>query len=140
MGWKTAATPDGRLSGEECSKNATSVHGMNRAGATGAIASLAKLDSSLCMGDFPVDIALNPGAVQGEDGLRAMEGLLKTYMANYGHAIHFNVFSAETLRKAQEEPEKYKDLQIRVCGWNVLWNSLSPDEQKFYIRQAEAAQ
>ena len=69
-----------------------------------------------------------------------MEGLLKTYMANYGHAIHFNVFSAETLRKAQEEPEKYKDLQIRVCGWNVLWNSLSPDEQKFYIRQAEAAQ
>lgn len=140
MGWKTAATPDGRLSGEECSKNATSVHGMNRAGATGAIASLAKLDSSLFMGDFPVDIALNPGAVQGEDGLHAMEGLLKTYMANYGHAIHFNVFSAETLRKAQEEPEKYKDLQIRVCGWNVLWNSLSPDEQKFYIRQAEAAQ
>ena len=45
---------------------------------------------------------------------------------------------ADELRKAQREPEKYRDLQIRVCGWNVLWNSLTKEEQDFYIRQAEA--
>ena len=48
--------------------------------------------------------------------------------------------SPDTLRDAQAHPEKHRDLQIRVCGWNVLWNNLSPAEQAFYIRQAEAAQ
>ena len=140
MGWKTAATPDGRFSGEECSKNASSVQGMNRDGATALIASIGKLDSRLFMGDFPVDICLSPGTVAGRDGLDAMYGLLMTYLNNYGHAIHFNIFSADTLRDAKAHPEKYKDLQVRVCGWNVLWNSLTEAEQDFYIRQAEAAQ
>ena len=139
MGWKTAATPDGRLAGEEMSKNASPVQGMNRDGATALIASISKLDSSLFKADFPVDIALSPSAVQGEDGLDAMYAILMTYLNNYGHAIHFNVFAADTLRDAKAHPEKYQDLQIRVCGWNVLWNSLRPAEQDFYIRQAEAA-
>ena len=44
----------------------------------------------------------------------------------------------ETTKKcAQKNPEKYSDLQMRVCGWNVLWNNLSPAEQKAYIMQAE---
>ena len=79
-------------------------------------------------------------AVRGEAGLDAMYALLMTYADNGGHAIHFNVLSPDTLRDAQAHPEKHRDLQIRVCGWNVLWNNLSPAEQAFYIRQAEAAQ
>jgi formate C-acetyltransferase len=57
-----------------------------------------------------------------------------------GHAIHFNIFDARTLRAAQAEPEKYQDLQIRVCGWNALFNSMDRAEQNQYIRQAEAYQ
>lgn len=140
MGRKTAATPDGRLAGEEFSKNASPVQGMAREGATAMISSLSKLDSSLFRGDFPLDAALSPNAVRGEAGLDAMYALLMTYADNGGHAIHFNVLSPDTLRDAQAHPEKHRDLQIRVCGWNVLWNNLSPAEQEFYIRQAEAAQ
>ncbi|MGI6172496.1 MAG: pyruvate formate lyase family protein [Christensenellales bacterium] len=140
MGWKTAATPDGRFSGEECSKNASPVQGMNCEGATALLNSIAKLDSRLFKADFPIDVALSPSAVQGQEGLDAMYALLTAYLENYGHAIHFNVFSPDVLRAAQSDPEKYKDLQIRVCGWNVLWNSMTKDEQEFYIRQAEAAQ
>lgn len=140
MGEHTAATPDGRFSGEECSKNASPVQGMAREGATATIASISKLDSSLFRGDFPLDIALSPNAVRGAAGLDAMYALLMTYADNYGHAIHFNVVSPETLRDAQRHPDKHRDLQIRVCGWNVLWNNLSADEQEYYIRQAEAAQ
>jgi len=77
------------------------------------------------------------GAVRGEEGLAAMRGLLMSYLENYGHAIHFNVFSPETLRDASEHPEKYKDLQIRVCGWNAYFNDLSKPEQDFFIEQAE---
>ena len=68
-----------------------------------------------------------------------MRALLMTYVENDGHALQINVLSADELRKAQQNPEKYKDLQIRVCGWNVLWNSLPKEEQDFYIRQAEAS-
>ena len=39
---------------------------------------------------------------------------------------------------AQKNPEKYADLQIRVSGWNVLWNNISKEEQDGFIRQAEA--
>ena len=61
-----------------------------------------------------------------------------TFIARGGHAMHINVFDAETLRNAQAHPERYKDLQIRVCGWNVLWNNINKEEQDGFIRQAEA--
>jgi formate C-acetyltransferase len=68
----------------------------------------------------------------------AMLGLLLTFVKRGGHALQINVFDAETLRDAQAHPEKYGDLQIRVCGWNVLWNNIPPKEQEAFIRQAEA--
>ena len=42
-----------------------------------------------------------------------------------------------TLRDAQAHPEKYENLQVRICGWNVRWNDLSKAEQDAYIRRAE---
>ena len=139
MGHLTAATPDGRFAADEFSKNASPVQGMNRSGPTGAVASILKLDTALFMGDSSVDLSFNPNAVQGQEGIDAMRALLMTYVDNYGHALQINVLSAEQLRDAQKNPEKYKDLQIRVCGWNVLWNSLPKNEQDYYIRQAEAS-
>ena len=138
MGKTTGATADGRFAMEEFSKNATPVQGMNRSGPTGAVASLLKLDSSLFMGDMSIDLAFNPNAVRGQEGLDAMRAVLMTYVDHYGHALQINVLSADQLRDAQQHPERYQDLQIRICGWNVLWNSLTKEEQDFYIRQAEA--
>ena len=60
-----------------------------------------------------------------------------TFIKRGGHAMHINVFDAETLRDAQKNPDKYQDLQIRVCGWNVLWNNISKVEQDGFIKQAE---
>ena len=77
---------------------------------------------------------LLPSAVQGQEGLEAMYGLLMTFIKRGGHAMHINVFDADMLRAAQKEPEKYQDLQIRVCGWNVLWNNISKAEQ-FVLRR-----
>ena len=48
-----------------------------------------------------------------------------------------NVFSAEELRDAQLHPERYENLQVRVCGWSVRWNDLSRKQQDAYIRRAE---
>lgn len=138
QGKKTAASPNGRCLGEELSKNISASMGQNREGATAAILSATKIDATKIDCDAALDLGLLPSAVKGEDGLAAMYGLLMTFCHRGGHALHINVFDAATLRDAQAHPEKYRDLQIRVSGWNVLWNNISPKEQEGFIRQAEA--
>lgn len=134
---QTASSPNGRRRGEELSKNLSASMGMNREGATAAILSATKIDATSFTCDAPLDLGLLPSSVKGDDGLEAMYGLLMTFKKRGGHAMHINVFDADTLRKAQREPEKYGDLQIRVCGWNVLFNNISKEEQDGFIRQAE---
>lgn len=134
----TAASANGRRRGDELSKNLSASMGMNREGATAAILSITKIDATGFAGDATLDLGLLPSAVQGEEGLEAMYALLMTFIKRGGHAMHINVFDADTLRAAQREPEKYQDLQIRVCGWNVLWNNICKEEQDGFIRQAEA--
>ena len=134
----TATSPDGRLFGEELSKNCSASMGQNREGATAAILSTTKIDATAFSSDATLDLGLLPSAVKGDDGLEAMYGLLSTFIKRGGHGIHINVFDADTLRDAQKHPEKYQDLQIRVCGWNVLWNNINKVEQDGFIKQAES--
>lgn len=133
----TATSPNGRLRGEELSKNFSASMGMNREGATAAILSATKIDASKFVGDACLDLGLLPSAVKDDEGIEAMYGLVMTFIKRGGHAMHINVFDADTLREAQKYPEKYKDLQIRVCGWNVLFNNINKEEQDGFIRQAE---
>ena len=137
-GKQTGATPDGRRAGEELTKNITPRLGSSCSGVTALVASALKLDPGKFMADFPVDVMLHPSAVAGKEGLIAMRALLMTYIKGGGHAIHFNVFSSKLLEDARKDPEKYQDLQVRVCGWNVLWNNLSGAEQERYLEQAKA--
>lgn len=137
QGEKTAASANGRRLGEELSKNISASMGQNRDGATSAILSATKIDASSFAGDAALDLGLLPSAVQGDKGLEAMYSLLTTFVQRGGHALHINAFDADTLRDAQAHPEKYEDLQIRICGWNALWNSIEKKEQDGFIRQAE---
>ena len=61
--------------------------------------------------------------------------MLDAYVADGGYHLNVNVFSRETLLDAQQHPERYRNLQVRVCGWNVLWNDLSRREQDAYIKR-----
>ncbi len=137
QGALTAASPNGRLKGQELSKNVSASMGMNREGATAAILSATKIDASQFTCDAALDLGLLPSAVKGEDGLQSMYSLLMTFINRGGHAMHINVFDADMLRDAQKHPENYEDLQIRVCGWNVLFNNINKEEQDGFIRQAE---
>lgn len=137
QGALTAATPDGRLSGALLSKNASPADGADINGATALILSALALTPSQFQESFALDLLLHPSAVAGDEGLCAMKGLLKTYMRGGGMALQCNIFNTEMLRDAQKHPEKYRNLQVRVCGWNVLWNNLSRAEQEAYIKRAE---
>lgn len=136
-GEKTGATPDGRYAGDEISKNGSPSVGMDREGVTALIKSALKARPYTYCESFCVDVMLHPTAVSGDEGLEIMKSLLFMYMKNGGQTVQFNVFNTETLRDAQKRPEKYQNLQVRVCGWNVLWNNLSEKEQNAYITRAE---
>ena len=138
QGKQTGASANGRRLGEELSKNISASMGQNREGATAAILSATKIDASAFVSDAALDLGLLPSSVSGKDGLAAMYGILLTFLRRGGHAMHMNVFDAAMLRDAQAHPEKYEDLQIRVCGWNVLWNNIAREEQNGFILQAEA--
>lgn len=140
QGEKTGALPDGRCSGEELSKNASPVPGMDKKGVTALIESATKLIPSDYHESFNVDVMLHPSTVDGENGFNIFKGILMTYLKKGGQSIQFNIFNTDTLRDAQKNPEKYKNLQVRVCGWNTLWNNMSKKEQDAYILRAENIQ
>ena len=141
FGWWTGATPDGRKAGEEISKNISPTMGADTEGATALVLSAANLDACDLPGDFPLDVALLPATVAGAKGLLTMRTLVEQYFANGGLVIQFNVHDAATLRDAQKHPEKYENLQVRICGWNVRWNDIPRVEQdKFILRQENIAQ
>ncbi len=136
-GKKTMATPDGRRAGEPLSKNICAVTGMDKNGITALVHSASKMDFTRFPNGSVLDVVLHPSAVSGEDGLTAFYGVLKTYFDKGGLALHGNVFDAEQLKRAQSDPEQYKTLQVRVCGWNAYFVNLSRAEQDAFIRQAE---
>jgi formate C-acetyltransferase len=74
--------------------------------------------------------------VRGENGLRAIVTSLMTYFELGGFAVHYNVLDTETLKDAKRDPDKYPNLQVRLCGWNVLFSSLSEKEKDEFIERS----
>ncbi|MBQ8509654.1 MAG: hypothetical protein IJ493_07080 [Clostridia bacterium] len=140
FGRRMGATADGRLAGEETSKNGSAVMGMDRNGVTALIRSILVTRPARFTEGYGFDVMLHETAVQGDDGLAAMRALLAAYDAGGGSTIQFNIFDASTLRDAQAHPEKYQNLQVRVCGWNTLWNNMAKEEQDKYIERSENLQ
>lgn len=137
LGKKVMATPDGRLSGEILSKNLCATVGMDKNGITALINSVTEMDLSKFPTGSVLDVMMHPSAVQGKDGLEAFYTILLAYFNKGGFAMHGNVFNVENLKEAQKNPEKYKNLQVRVCGWNAYFVNLSKEEQDAFIKQAE---
>lgn len=138
QGDKTEATPDGRKLGMEISKNASPSIGADVKGSTAFILSCTRAIYPEAAGaGFNADVMLHPSALMGENGLIALDALVNVYMQRNGIDIQFNVLSPDTLLDAQKNPEKYKNLQIRVSGWNVLWNDIPKVLQDAYILRAQ---
>ena len=136
MGATMGATPDGRRRAEPISKNTAAVLGQDRQGVTALLGSQLKLDGTQLPDGMVADVVLHSSAVKGDDGLAAFTGLVTAYLNAGGFAIHLNVLDEKVLLKAQQEPEKYRNLQIRLCGWNVYFVDLSKQEQDEFILQA----
>lgn len=138
-GEKTAASADGRKAGEPLSQNSGATFGADKEGATAHFASVAALDSSKTPNCTIVDIDLHSSAVKGENGLDGMLSALLTYFKLGGFGVHYNVLDTDVLIDAKNHPEKYPNLQVRLCGWNVLFSTLSEREKDEFIARSKLA-
>lgn len=138
FGRRMIATPDGRRAGAPLSKNLCASVEADREGATAQILSASSLNGNWMPNGSVLDLVLHASLLKGENGPGAMAVTLHTFMQLGGMAIQYNVLDAEILRRAQLCPEDYPNLQVRLCGWNVLFTNLSRTEQDEFLAQAES--
>ena len=138
MGQLTAASANGRLSGETLSDGGSPSQGCNQHGATATLRSLAKPDYRLVPGGAAINLRLSPRDLEGDSGLQRLVDLLKTYVALRGEQLQVTVVDADTLQRALKEPDLYRDLVVRVAGFTAYFVTLTPALQQEIITRAEA--
>ena len=136
FGSVVGATPDGRREKQPLSEGISPVQGADRLGPTAVIKSAAKMDQVKTGGTL-LNQKFTPQLLEGEEGLNSFAHLIRAYFKLGGHHIQFNVVSADTLRAAQKEPEKYRNLIVRVAGYSDYFNNLNKTLQDEIISRTE---
>ena len=136
FGSVTGATPDGRRAWSPLSEGISPVQGADRHGPTAVLKSAAKMDHVRTGGTL-LNQKFTPQLLADETGLDALVSLIRGYFKLDGHHIQFNVVDAVTLRKAQKNPEEYRDLIVRVAGYSDYFCDLSEALQEEIISRTE---
>ena len=123
-GAQVGATPDGRRAGEPLADNNSPAPGSDLRGPTAALKSVAKFDHALLSNGTILNLKFHPSAFQGEERLRKFVAMLRTYFDLKGFQVQFNIISPEVLREAQRQPDKYRNLVVKVAGYSALFSSL----------------
>jgi formate C-acetyltransferase len=136
FGSVTGATPDGRRAWEPLSDGISPAQGADHFGPTAVVKSAAKMDHARTGGTL-LNQKFTPRLLDSEDALEKVGQLVRSYFRMDGHHIQFNVVTAETLRKAQAEPEKHRDLIVRVAGYSDYFCDLTRALQDEIILRTE---
>jgi formate C-acetyltransferase len=132
FGSKLGASADGRFSGMPESDGASPSQGADRRGPTAVCRSLGKMDQ-IKSGGTLLNQRFLPQVFESPEGLDKLVKLVQGYFSLDGHHIQFNVVDSETLREAQKQPEKYRDLLVRVAGYSDYFVDLGEELQEEVI-------
>ena len=137
-GKTVGALPSGRLSGVAVADGGVSAcQGMDVKGPTALIKSASKIDHVPIYGTL-FNIKFSPSTLKTEADLTKLLSLIDTYLVDYGGKhVQFNVMDRKTLLDAQEHPERYRNLVVRVAGYSALWVELTPEIQDEIIKRTE---
>jgi len=130
------AMPDGRFASEPLSEGISPVQGADRNGPTSVLKSASKIDH-LRTGGTLLNQKFTPQLLADDIGIKKLGHLIRAYFRMDGHHIQFNVVTAKTLREAQKNPEKHRDLIVRVAGYSDYFVDLTADLQEEIIRRTE---
>ena len=136
MGAATLAMPDGRLAGTPLAYSVSAVQGRDERGVTAMLMSLSRLPHHLAAASSSAIIELDPSLLEGEGGDKFPDLIQAAIRQGVGQ-MQWNVVSAETLRKAQANPEAYRSLCVRVSGYSQQFILLDREMQEHIIARTK---
>lgn len=137
FGSVVGALPNGRKLAEPLSEGISPSQGADTRGPTAVLKSAARIDHARTGGTL-LNMKFNPQLLEGR-GLDRLADLIRTYFKLGGHHVQFNVVDADTLRRAQAEPENHRDLIIRVAGYSDYFVDVGLQLQNEIISRTEQA-
>lgn len=136
FGKMLGASANGRFAHLPESDGTSPSHGADRNGPTAVIKSLSKMDQ-LKSGGTLLNQRFLPSVLATEQDLDKLGGLIRTYFTLGGHHIQFNVIDTKTLRSAQQHPDEYRNLLVRVAGYSDYFVDLDQEHQEEIISRTE---
>ena len=136
LGSVVGATPDGRLAGEQLADGGLSpMLGQDAQGPTAVLKSVSKLDNYLLSNGTLLNVKFTPATLAGDSGLNKLADFLQAFTRLKLQHIQFNVVNADTLREAQQRPQDFAGLVVRVAGYSAFFVELSQEIQDDIIRR-----
>ena len=130
------ATPNGRLAHKSISDGTSPSHGCDTNGPSAVIKSLTKIDHVKSGGTL-LNQRFLPSLLKRDEDIVKLGQLIRTYFSLGGHHIQFNIVDTATLYAAQENPDDYKDLLVRMAGYSDYFNDMNADLQQEVIDRTE---
>ncbi len=135
----TWATPDGRKTGDPIADASSPAQGRDVNGPTSVFTSSTHFDHSHFMDGMALNLKIHPSALVANDGIDKLEDITKAYFDQGGMEVQYNVVDAATLRKAQQNPDDYHNLVVRIAGFSAYFVDMTPAMQEDIISRAEHA-
>lgn len=137
FGKTVGATPDGRLAGEPLAYSLSAQQGRDVTGITALLHSLAHLPHRRAAGASAAIVEIDPVLVAGEEGVQTLCQLIQSAMAMGVGQLQWNVTTVERLRQAQEDPERYGNIAVRVAGYSQMFKLIDAELQNHIIARTK---
>jgi formate C-acetyltransferase len=137
LGAETRATPDGRRAGWPLADGAGAAQGRETCGPTAAVLSSTTWSHRQVLGGLVQNLKFSQSLLATAAARRAARAVIETYLRRGGFEIQVNVVGRETLLEAQQHPERYPDLLVRVAGYSDYFVHLNRNLQDEVIARTE---
>jgi len=137
LGRFTGATPDGRLAKEPLSDSIGPSNGCDRKDATAMLCSAGRIDQTAAANGTVLNLRLSPAVLKGEGGQKRLGQVIRSYFHLGGTHLAINIVSSEALRDAQKNPDRYRDLIVKVAGYAAFFVELGKNTQDDIIARTE---
>ncbi|MEG0276607.1 MAG: glycyl radical protein [Coprobacillus sp.] len=138
QGFSTMATPDGRKARTPLAEGCSPAHSMDKCGPTAVFKTVSKLPTHEITGGVLLNQKVTPQMLSNDENKEKLAMMIKTFFNRLdGYHVQYNVVSRDTLIDAQKNPEKYRDLIVRVAGYSAFFNVLSKATQDDIIERTE---
>jgi len=131
------ALPSGRLAGEPLAPAGSPCIGKDVNGVTAVLKSMGKVDGVEVHAGLSMTSRIDPEVFKSKDGIKRMADLLRVFVDQKIFHLQLNVVSSDVLKDAQKEPEKHRDLMVKVAGYNAYFTKLSKELQDTIIARTE---